>query len=349
MFSRSCRIAALSMLLSISAAWALPPAAVFHVAPSGNDRAVGDAAHPFASLARAARAVQDLRSARPGLTDTVLVLLHGGRYFLNAPLHLGSGISGSAGSPTLVAAAPGETPVLSGGAALGNWTLTTLDGKNVWVAALPAQVRRSNPDVRELWVNGERRSPARFPDSGYLSVDSIPEITPSMDWMEGQRSFVAKSGTVPPKFDLTGAQVVLSTKWVESYLPVSTYEPASRTFRFARRSVFRIDPGDVYYIQSARGALNTPGEWWLDERQGKIYYLPMPGEDTRTIDAVVPVLEQLMRIDGEPEKGGGWNMSYSAGSRSATRNGSSRRDTRPIRAIRMPAASIRRPQACLRQ
>ena len=303
MFSRSFRIAALSLLLSISAAWALPPAAVFHVAPSGNDRAVGDAAHPFASLARAARAVQDLRSARPGLTDTVLVLLHGGRYFLKAPLHLGSGISGSATSPTVIAALPGASPVLSGGAVLTQWTRTTLDGKNVWVAALPAPVRRSNPDVRELWVNGERRSPARFPDSGYLSVDTIPEITPSMDWMEGQRSFVAKPGTVPPKFDLRGAQVVLSTKWVESYLPVTTYEPASRTFRFARRSVFRIDPGDVYYIQSARGALNVPGEWWLDERQGKLYYLPMPGEDIRTLDAVVPVLEQVMRIEGEPAQG----------------------------------------------
>ena len=151
------------------------PDAVFHVAPAGNDRSAGDASHPYASLERACQAVQQFRASHPALTDSVFILVHGGRYTLTAPLRLGPGVSGTAASPTVIAAAPGESPVVSGGEALRKWSRTTLDGKSVWVASLSARMKKIRPEVRELWVNGERRSPARFPKTGYLAVDSIPD------------------------------------------------------------------------------------------------------------------------------------------------------------------------------
>jgi hypothetical protein len=290
-------------VLATSLMFAADPAPVVHVAPGGNDRASGDAGHPLRSLPRALEFVQRYRASHPGLADSVFIMLHNGRYPMSAALRLGPSISGTAASPTVIAAAPGASPVISGGVTLKKWSRTTIDGKPAWVTALPAEIRRAKPEVFELWVGGERRSPARYPNAGYLSVDTIPEITQSTDWMQGQRSFVAKSGVLPRGLDLTGGQVVLSTKWVESSLPIDRFEPAARTFRFARRSVFRIDPGDLFYIVHARGALDAPGEWWLDVRSGKLYYLPLPGEEIGATDAVVPVLEQVMRIEGEAEKG----------------------------------------------
>lgn len=291
------------VMLTLWSGLTAAPAVVFHVSPRGDDRASGDAAHPFRTVTRACEAVQRYRAVNAGRPDSVIVYVQHGRYQLSAPLRIGPGLSGTPTGPTVIAADPGAKPVISGGEALTGWTRSTLDGKAVWVASLPERVRANRPEVRELWVNGERRSPARYPNSGYLHVDTIPEIRPSMDWMEGQRSFVAKPGTVPGGLDLAGGHVVISTRWVESDLPVNGFERSSRTFRFGRRSVFRIDPGDAYYILYARGALDVPGEWWLDARQGKIYYLPMPGEDIRTIDAVVPVLERLVEIEGSPSQG----------------------------------------------
>ena len=303
MFSRSRALSLLLIILLVLPVYGQSLQTTFHVSPGGSDRNIGSVSLPFKTVGRARDAVRALRTAQPSLADTVFVFLHGGRYRLNAPLRLGPDDGGTTSSPTMYAAAPGEKPVISGGVALTGWTATKLDGKNVWTASLPEAVRRVRPEIRELWVNNERRSPARFPNTGTLAVDSIPEITPSMDWMEGQRSFVVKKNDIPASLDLAGGSVVLGTKWVESYLPVVSFDRDSSKFRFSRRSVFRIDRGDVYYLLYARGALDVPGEWWQDVRRGKLYYMPRPGEDIRTVDAVVPLLEQLVLINGEPERG----------------------------------------------
>jgi len=79
-------------------------AASIHVSPTGSDAAPGSAGRPLATL-NAALA----RCRQPGGARTII--LHEGVYPLAAPLQLDARDSGL----TLVAA-PGESPVLYGGA-----------------------------------------------------------------------------------------------------------------------------------------------------------------------------------------------------------------------------------------
>ena len=50
------------------------------------------------------------------------------------------------------------------------------------------------------------------------------------------------------------------------------------------------------------GALDAPGEWFLD-RNGDLFYIPLPGEDLTKAEVVAPVLGTLVRMAGDPQGG----------------------------------------------
>jgi hypothetical protein len=50
-------------------------------------------------------------------------------------------------------------------------------------------------------------------------------------------------------------------------------------------------------------ALDAPGEWCLDSREGRVYYRPMPGEDMATAEVFVPRAEYLVRLKGSAKDG----------------------------------------------
>ena len=49
------------------------------------------------------------------------------------------------------------------------------------------------------------------------------------------------------------------TKWVEKGLPVLGVDEKEGLVRFAERSVFALEPGDLYYAEGALDFLDQPG------------------------------------------------------------------------------------------
>ena len=49
--------------------------------------------------------------------------------------------------------------------------------------------------------------------------------------------------------------------------------------------------------------LAEPGQWCADAKGGEVRYLPLPGEKPEAVEAVVPALEQVLRLEGRPECG----------------------------------------------
>jgi hypothetical protein len=54
----------------------------------------------------------------------------------------------------------------------------------------------------------------------------------------------------------------------------------------------------AFYLSNAIQFLNKPGEWYLDQINQKIYYIPRPGEDLRTANVTAPYLETLVKMQG---------------------------------------------------
>src|SRR5580693_7138874 len=84
-----------------------------HVSIGGRDSNPGTATAPIQSVA----AAQTLARRHSGV-EPLEVLFHAGTYYLPETIHFAADDSGSAQSPVIYAAAPGERVVLSGGTKL---------------------------------------------------------------------------------------------------------------------------------------------------------------------------------------------------------------------------------------
>ena len=272
----------------------------FYVSTKGSDRNPGTETQPFQTVTKARDAVRAFRQRNPKFADTVAVILRGGRFLIHEPLQLGLEDGGTKSSPTIYVSYPGERPVLSGGLEVKGWKKGELDGKRVLMASLPTNVELV---VRQLWVNGIRRTPARYPNSGYLQVESVPDVTEKTEWLEGQKSFRAHPGDIPSTMDFSGAEFVVMNRWVESHMPVERRDAAKNLFSFSRRSVFRLEKGDLFYAINVRSALDTTGEWFHDSKANLLYYIPAETEESNTFDAVIPLQTQLLLVKGNPKEG----------------------------------------------
>ena len=135
-----------------------PPSAVivsFFVSTAGNDSWSGTLSAPnaagtdgpFATFDAARAAVQAVNQLN---VAQIVVQFRGGTYYLPSTVQFTAADSGSASTPIIYQNYPGETPVLSGGMPLGNWTNA---GGNKWQATLPP----STQYFENLFYNGVRR------------------------------------------------------------------------------------------------------------------------------------------------------------------------------------------------
>jgi hypothetical protein len=60
--------------------------------------------------------------------------------------------------------------------------------------------------------------------------------------------------------------------------------------------------GQRYHIENVKAALDVPGEWYLD-RNGDLLCIPLRGEDVAKAEAVVPMVDTLIRFAGDAAKG----------------------------------------------
>lgn len=258
---------------------------------------------PFASVERARDAVRELKRQQGGaLWQPVTVCVSGGTLFLNQPLQLTHEDSGTAECPVTYAGHGGETPVLSGGKLVTGWKGVTINGKQAWVADV-SHLLAGDGFFHQLWVNGDRRRRSRYPKKGYLPIAHVPDATPEGEWFRGQTGFRFQTGDLMAWDHLTDGEVVVMTRWAESRLPIVAIDEQESLVSCSKRSIFKLDPGDLYYVENILDLLEDPGEWCLDREAGMLYYLPLPGEDPRTSETIVPSFTQVMKLKGDVDEG----------------------------------------------
>src|ERR1700744_4076582 len=97
-------------------------AADIWVAPNGDDSNPGTAAAPMATVSVALRRARELRRLNdPSISTGIHIILKGGEYPLTEPIFIRPEDSGTDASPTVIEAAPGEQPILSGAHPVQNW------------------------------------------------------------------------------------------------------------------------------------------------------------------------------------------------------------------------------------
>ncbi|HUU60114.1 MAG TPA: right-handed parallel beta-helix repeat-containing protein [Phycisphaerae bacterium] len=294
------------------------------VSPEGDDawsgrRAAANRAGtdgPFQTLRRALRELRALKRGRPA-GGPLRITLRGGVHRLRRPLAITPADSGhlparywgkrfEAAHPVVIAAYPGERPVLSGGRRITGWKQTELGGRKAWVAALPA-VKSGKWFFRQLWVNGRRARTPRVPAEGFFRIEKIPGMKPVDPYNAPQQRFVYRAGDIREWKNLADVEFVCCHFWVETRRRIARIDKRTRTVTLDAPSLRRLTddhgtaPGE-YYVSNVFEALREPGQWYLDRPAGKVYYLPRRGERIDRVEAYAPVLPELLRIEGRPDR-----------------------------------------------
>ena len=120
--------------------------------------------------------------------------------------------------------------------------------------------------------------------------------------------------------NLEDVEVVLLQYWMAARLPIQEIEEKNRVVLFTGGSWRRLS-WCGYYVENVREGLDSPGTWYLDRKQGSLYYYPLPNEDMVKAEVIAPVAEQLVRFEGDAVGGRLCAGSNSATSRSNTPSG----------------------------
>lgn len=302
------RLTIAALLLAILAPASVAEPLTVYVAPEGNDSWSGRLADrnpagtdgPLATIGRAQQVVRQLRTAgKPAQPITVFLR---GVHRLAAPVVFTPEDSGSEQAPVTYAAQPGQRPVLSGGRVVAGWKKGSGD---VWTVELP-EVRAGKWYFRQLFVDQRRACRARSPNDGFLRVEGLVDAKPGARWNEGVDRFRFRPGDLQAWSSLQDVEVVVWHSWNTSRVRVASVDREKSVVRFTGPTVFRPlawDPAQRYQVENARELLDSPGEWYLDRSSGVLSYWPLSGEDMTKAQVVAPVLEELVRLDGDPDKG----------------------------------------------
>ena len=206
--------------------------------------------------------------------------------------NLRSGDTGTECRPTILAGAPGERPVLSGGvkSPAGKNRRENSPGCRKPRAEMSGSPTRRNSaetilDFRQLWVNGQKAVRAREPDGENLARLVAWDKTNQVATIPA----AALAGVKHP----ARLEMVIDQVWEIAVLRVKsirirganallTFQQPEGKIEFQHPwppVIVKTNYHAPFFLANAVEFLDTPGEWFEDLRAGKIYYWPRAGED----------------------------------------------------------------------
>lgn len=284
-------------------------AADIWVATNGNDANEGTKASPLATVHMALRKARELRRLKDAsVKGGIHIIIKDGTYYFDEPLFVRPEDSGTADSPTTIEADANAKPIFNGGIEIKNWkkTTTSINGLKkgtVWVADAP-EIAGELINYRQLWVNDVKavraKSTAGTTMERILSWDKetetcwIPFKDKSIKFEPGMEMFIVQWWAIAnlriKNIEVKKDSARLSFEKPESRVQSEHPWPAPW--------ISKNNGNSAFFLNNGLSMLNEAGEWYLDRKNRKIYYIPRAGENMASAKVTVPVLENLIQIKG---------------------------------------------------
>lgn len=292
-----------------------PSEYILFAAPSGSGNICSQ--QEPCGLLQAQTKTRGLRSDFPDAT--VKVNLLDGVYELQETLRFGPEDSGTSGKPVVWQAAEGSKPVISGGTKISGWTLHD-EAKNIWVASVPtgsksrqlyvdgksAPIAQATPGelgfVLEKTLTGWKLNDEKGNTNGYsISGDSVAKA-----WFEQFTPEEIKQ--IEFRYIQGNGNWTDSRCRVERHWDIFLYmqQPCWDSTTKRNQPATYVRTGDLpamgdnkmpSIIENAYVLLSR-GEWFLNEKENKIFYIPKMGEYMDSLDVRLPKLERLVTVAG---------------------------------------------------
>lgn len=270
----------------------LAAAAMAAVSVSATDIVVKPGAYTIEKALQQAREARRLDKA----TD-ICLHLESGTYNLNQPIIIRPEDNGTR------IVADGKV-VISGGVKVSGWKK---EGK-YYVATVPDFNGRPL-EFRQMWVNGKKAVRAR-------DVDDFEDMFRIRNIDKAKEIVYVPAAAVKKIKGARYAEMVLHEMWCVANLRIKDIkiqgDSAAVTFHQPESHVHFMHPwpspmvttdghNSPFYLTNAKELLDKEGEWYLDARTSKLYYIPRKGEDMKTAEVIVPAVETLLKVEGTPD------------------------------------------------
>jgi hypothetical protein len=264
------------------------------------------------TLQQAQVLARQLAQAEP---QDVRVYLRGGVYRLDAPLEFGPADSGQEGHLVSYQAYHKETPVISGGGRITDWESAE---NGVFRASVGDRL------FRQLYVSGKRAIRARTPNPEN-ETDMGPYLR-FQQWDTQEKRLLVSTADIGKWGEFYQAEsaptnpveMVVQSHWHLYILRVGNLQPGEEFTWVIPQVPERDEPAfghiaildaqgnsteqEAYFWENAREFLDAPGEWFLDETEGVLYYKPRPGEDLSQAEVIAPSLKTLLSVEGTTDQ-----------------------------------------------
>lgn len=158
--------------------------------------------------------------------------------------------------------------------------------------------------LRALVVNGGLRTRCRLPETGYWRHDTVFDVR----WLSTSQGGWARKPTpeeclymdVPTgtldNLTLDSAEVTVKHNWSESLVPVAAVDGNRVTLAYQTDYPVGGFGVQEYILWNLPEALTVDGTFYHDRAAGRLYYRPLPGEDTST-EAYLPLYDSVFYAD----------------------------------------------------
>jgi hypothetical protein len=290
--------------LLLQIAFVLAQETTIYVTPKGDDSF--DGLTPGNSIKSLNRAFEIVASSNRTnlLSNNFKVMVADGVYPMSTPIILKSGSFPQKTMITVEGTGPGKA-LLTGAKSITGWKKYK---KNIWMAFIP-EAKNGNWKFSQLFVNGESRTLARFPNDGYYRVTGFPDGGEESDYHAGSKRFQFRPGDINPRWsNLDDVHVIVYHFWTDTHLQIQTIDTKTNivTFKYGASKRFTDDfsgEGAKYIVENVFEGLDNPGEWYLNYQSGVLYYIPLQGEDLSKADVAAPVLPYFIKLEGNPLTG----------------------------------------------
>ncbi len=248
----------------------------FYVSPDGSDHNPGTRSEPFLTIQRAQEAVR--AELTRGTSGDITVWLADGTYYISSPLRFDANDSGRDDNAIIYKALKGGSPVISGGVEVSGWQHR---GNGLWVAEIAPGITETG--FRELFVDGERATRARHPNSDYLRVAEVGA--------DRRTNFLFNTDDFPAPVNPQQVELVLIHDWSISRIPLAEIDYQQKRIT-AVDSIgakvlhfFNLDNWEKnprYYLENDPAFLDAPGEWFFDSHEGLLHLMLPGGGRSRT-------------------------------------------------------------------
>lgn len=250
------------------------------------------------SISEAIRVCCELR--RSGVLQPVTVYLEKGEYELNSTLEFTNEISNLTFES---ATGNAEDVIISGGKKIEGFKDSTFNGKKCVKKYLP-EVKEGKLNFTDLYVNGERARHSRFPEKGYLKFAEVENKGLRLDdlskWVRLKPDDVKELSVE----EIENATLSYLHYWIDEHTNIEKYDGKTGKLTMAKHSCFSMNgemTESVYYLENVLSTFKNPGEWYLDKKDGIIYYFLRENENLAGLQVRIPVLSHIADLKGTPD------------------------------------------------